>query len=468
MSDATSIANTRSVRLRWFSRGAAAVADQGLFAGANFLMNVCLARWLAPDSYGAFTVAFTIFLYVGIVHSSLIAEPMLVFGPGRYAKRQREYLGTMVAAHVGLTSIAAVLLLIAGGIAYALGVSEMAYALAALAMAQPCILFLWLVREVCYVKTMPQVAAAAGLGYMLMMIGGLYGLATHDMLSSVNALVVMGVASLLAAVWLMRAIAMGRKGMSPTRMRAVLRRHWRYGRWALGTALNRSVPGYLPLLILPLVLDLAASGSLKALLNLALPFIMASAAVTSLLVPTFVRARGSEEFRRSGRIALTLLTAGPLLCWLPLGLMHKPIMHLLYGGNYDHCSHLLWLVGLLPVFSTINSVLGSQLRAIERPDVLFYGSIAASVGAIVVGVPMMIGFGIGGMLCGLLVAYIGQVLTLWWFGRGLFVSDCEGNHVGNDQANEEESMDAPTISRRGRPWSRRTSGVMEGTAAVPR
>ena len=33
---------------RWARKGSLAVLDQGLFSGANFLVNILLARWLEP------------------------------------------------------------------------------------------------------------------------------------------------------------------------------------------------------------------------------------------------------------------------------------------------------------------------------------------------------------------------------------------------------------------------------------
>ena len=38
----------------WVGKGSLAVLDQGLFAGSNFLLNVLLARWLAPSGLRRF------------------------------------------------------------------------------------------------------------------------------------------------------------------------------------------------------------------------------------------------------------------------------------------------------------------------------------------------------------------------------------------------------------------------------
>ena len=51
-------------------RGAWAVTDQGLYALSNALLNILLARWLAPAEYGAFAVAYSALLLIGVFHAS--------------------------------------------------------------------------------------------------------------------------------------------------------------------------------------------------------------------------------------------------------------------------------------------------------------------------------------------------------------------------------------------------------------
>ena len=43
---------------RWLARGFWALMDQGLFAGANFVIHIFLARYLDATSYGTFALAF--------------------------------------------------------------------------------------------------------------------------------------------------------------------------------------------------------------------------------------------------------------------------------------------------------------------------------------------------------------------------------------------------------------------------
>lgn len=75
------------------------MTDQALFAGANFLVSILLARWLKPAAYGAFSLAYAIFLLLGTVHTGLWTEPMLVYGSGRYRENFPAYQQILLRHH---------------------------------------------------------------------------------------------------------------------------------------------------------------------------------------------------------------------------------------------------------------------------------------------------------------------------------------------------------------------------------
>ena len=105
----------RRVR-RWLTRGSWAIFDKGLFAGANFVLNVLLARLISPADYGVFSVSYALLLLAGTVHTAFLTEPMLVFGPGRYRDWFRPYLSSLVNWHWRLTGLFAAVFLLAGAV----------------------------------------------------------------------------------------------------------------------------------------------------------------------------------------------------------------------------------------------------------------------------------------------------------------------------------------------------------------
>ncbi len=94
---------------RWFPQvfsaattGGLAILGQGTFAGAHFLMNVLLARWLPPEQYGAFALAYSGFLLFLMLYGACIYEPLIVFGSGRYAGRFQEYFWLLARGNVAV------------------------------------------------------------------------------------------------------------------------------------------------------------------------------------------------------------------------------------------------------------------------------------------------------------------------------------------------------------------------------
>ena len=77
---------------RWVTKGGLAILDQGLISGSNFLIGILLARWLVPAQYGAFSLAFSVFLLLSYVYQSLLSEPQAVFSGSAYRQCLRGYL----------------------------------------------------------------------------------------------------------------------------------------------------------------------------------------------------------------------------------------------------------------------------------------------------------------------------------------------------------------------------------------
>src|SRR5881396_1312348 len=129
--------------LKWITRGTWAIADQGFFALANAILNVLLARWLSPAEYGAFAVAYSLLLFVGAFHTALLTEPLLVFGPAKYAKQPRTYLRVLLRAHWTLMAAGSGLMMMGGSVLRISGTATLAQALFGLALAAPFSLLMW-------------------------------------------------------------------------------------------------------------------------------------------------------------------------------------------------------------------------------------------------------------------------------------------------------------------------------------
>jgi O-antigen/teichoic acid export membrane protein len=403
----------------WTSKGSLAIADQGLFAGSNFLLNVLLARWLAPADYGAFALAYSVFWLLGVFHTAILTEPMLVFGPGKYRERFPEYLGILLRGHFALMLPGAALLAATAFLLGWLYSPAVERAFLALAIAGPLILLLWLLRRAFYVRLNPGWSAVGGGVYLLILLASILALRSAGRLSPATGFLAMAAASLITCLVLF-ALLRPKLATESSAIRTVAADHWRYGKWAAATAGPSWFSSNVYFLVLPAWFGLAEAGALKALLNLAMPALHTITALGGLLLPILVRDRdhgGFPVMARTMKLSLAVFLSSSA-CYLALlwGLRSQ-IFYLLYAGKYAaHASFSLVLAGLLPLGLSIPAVLGGGLRALERPDWVFWSCAVSSVVALALGVPLAARIGVSGALAGMVVSFsaMGMFMLFFW------------------------------------------------------
>jgi O-antigen/teichoic acid export membrane protein len=409
----------RQTRLAtWGGRGFWAVTDQGLFALSNFALNILLARWLVPEEYGAFAVAYTIFLLLGTVHTGILTEPMQVFGPGKHKEQFGHYLYVLVKGHMAFGLLGSFLFGLAALLLWHYANSPLAPVIGGLAFALPFILFQWLLRRACYVLMIPALAARAGLFYVALMLAGLFGLYHFDRIDSAAALIVMGIASLLSGLWLLKKLRVHQAPDNPVGLqRVAIQDHWRYGRWAMITGMLSWVPGNVVFLLLPVWHGLEATAVLRALTNLIMPALQINAALGMLLLPALVRAKrlGGNRMMQIVRNATLLFTIGAFLYWLLIGLFAEPAVVFLYGSNYTEHASMLWVLGVLPIITAWGITAGALLRAIERPGWVLRAYAIATVLTLTVGVALIWALGLTGALILLLLTSMVSGGLLWFY-----------------------------------------------------
>src|SRR4029077_16770413 len=113
-----------------------------------------------------------------------------------------------------------------------------------------------------------------GLMYLVLIVAGLSALYQQRLLSIWSALGLLVVASLITNLWLFNRLHIALPSLTSQGLfREMLRDHWGYGRWAVGTMLLMSAAtgGEAYFLLLPIWHGLDASAALKALVNLTTP-----------------------------------------------------------------------------------------------------------------------------------------------------------------------------------------------------
>ena len=405
--------------ITWGGRGFWAVTDQALFALSHFALNILLARWLVPEDYGAFAVAFTLFLLIGALHTGILTEPMQVFGPGKHKERFGNYLYVLIKGHAGFGLLGSALFALAAIALWFFTESPLTSALGGLAFALPFILFQWLLRKATYVLLTPILAAKAGMLYMVLMLSGLFGLHHIEIIGSAAALIVMGSASLLSGLWLAWKLHAHRSPEDPEGLqRLAMEDHWRYGRWAMMTGMLGWVPGNIVYLLLPVWHGLEMAAVLRALNNLIMPVLQIKIALFALLLPVLVRLRQSDyprmlQIARNVALASTLAAIG---YWVVIGLFATTVVDFLYAFHYTGYANLIWALGVLPVITIWMGTATVLLRTMERPDLIMRAHLFVAILSIFFGVFIVWVLGlIGGIALLLSVSILKTVLLFLSF-----------------------------------------------------
>jgi len=407
---------------RWAHKGGLALFDQGLISGSNFILSILLARWLTPEFYGAYAVAFGIYVLLQLIYGALVLEPMAVFGGAAYRRCLREYCGSMLWVHLAI-SVAIVLIVgSSAAVAHALGSANgLSGALLGVALASPCLLLLWFARRAFYLEMSPGRAATGSFLYCAFLLGGLFIASRHTLLSPFQVFLMMGAAALVADVLLLARLRVELPAGDPApALRESWQRHWRYGRWALASCIASWLPTYIFYPLLSTFSGMAQSGEFRALMNFFSPLDQTLSALSLLFLPYAARVQAEQGTRGLVTLTRNLMILSVLGCavyWALVVGFRAPIFRMLYAGKYTNVAYLLPVLALGSIFWSAGYGPAIALRAIESPVSIFIAYFATTVISVIVGIPATRAFGLKGAVWASNAAEIASFVVLMFLVR---------------------------------------------------
>jgi O-antigen/teichoic acid export membrane protein len=369
-----------------------------------------------PAEYGAFSLAFSVFLLLSYVYQSLLSEPQGVFSGSTYSQCLRGYLKALLGIQAMVTVFGIVLLGGSAAVVYAMGKGDgLPGALAGVAIASPCILFFWLLRRAYYMNLAPARAAVGAFLYFVLVTGGLFVAYKKALVSPFSAYLLMAIGALGTGFFLLSQVnkALPPDAVAGPTASQAWRKHWEYGRWALAVSVVTWIPYYMYYPLVSAFSGMAQAGQLRALMNLSLPMEQSYTALSILFLPYAARVCREKGISSSGPLVrrITLLfVVGALAYWAVLIPFKGFVFHLLYGGKYMEVAPLIPYVALGTTLWSAAFGPAILLRAIESPDSIFYARIVASVLSLLVGVPATRVFGLWGVVSSIIVANLAAFL----------------------------------------------------------
>jgi len=386
--------------IRWAKKGGFAVADQALISGSNFIVATLLARWVSPADYGAYSLAFSIFLLLSIIYQAVLLEPMMVFGGTAERDSIRGYLRTLYRIHFAGTSVMFIVLALSAAAATRWGASGVSGALVGAAIASPCVLLFWLLRRAFYLDGSVARAATGAVVYCIVLLSGFLLLEWRGLMSSFAAFVCMGAAAIATSAILFRQLQTTlpdggqHRGLAET-----WKAHWRYGRWALLGSVASWFPAYIYYPLLSTFSGITQSGELRALMNFAQPLAQFYAALSPVFLPYCARQKASRGHGGivSAAWKVTVLFVGVALgYWALVVPFRSSIFKLVYANNFSNVSYLMPAVALGSLLWSGAIGVSITLRAMESPKSIFISFCVASAIAAAAGIPATKAFGVSG------------------------------------------------------------------------
>jgi O-antigen/teichoic acid export membrane protein len=410
----------------WTQKLSGAVLDQAMFAGSNFAINVLLGRWMSPNEYGAFVVAYSWFILVQNIYDAVVVEPLAVFGSGKYASHLRRYLALALIGQAVIGLICGLLLAAGAVVTHFFDTGLMVGAMLGAAISTPFMLLRWMVRQPFYILSIPHWSALGGFIFIITTLPILAGLHQLSMLTPLSAMLALAVTSIVGTIFLVVLFLKPDWKGADRRLtaRMLLVDHWEYGRWAIGSRLLGWVPGNIYYILLPLAISLSASATLRAVGILFMPMYIAITAVTGILLPAFVHhyhREGKAGLQRMMNRSSALLVGFTSVYAVTLSLLGKPLLHIIYRGQYDEFVTLTLMFSFagFPVVAAIQTIYDTALRAMNRVSLTFWSKLIWAVATMVIGLPMMLTYGILGTNIGqIFVALIALAVTVYFY-RGL-------------------------------------------------
>lgn len=414
----------------WGVKGGLAILDQGVYSGSNFIFNILLARWLSAENYGAFSLAFAIYLFSTGFYNAMILESITVFGTSKYSSNIHGYLSSQFVIHVIVTGVLGIFVSLAGYVVLYSGLvdSFLSHAIMGAGFFLPLMLLMWLARRAFYILGEPSWAFLLSCVYSICLLGGAFYLHFMKTENAIAWFGVMGLSSLAGLIILFKLDIFNfvSKKNKEWGWRKLLAEQWAFDKWILLAAFFYFAATQIQIFITAAILGLDAAGAFSALQNFMFPMMQILTAISTLALPTIAFDFGQRNYtdmrRKSFTVAGVLFTISVLYVSF-LFFFASPLENLLYAGKYKEYIGLIPIIGTIPLIATLEIGFSLVIRSLRRSIYHAILTFGMGLAGVISGLLLIPSFGIVGAVSSLAAAAIFSLLINLWFYREWYVNE---------------------------------------------
>jgi O-antigen/teichoic acid export membrane protein len=407
------------------------VLDQVLFSTGTLILGVLLARWLDQTSYGEFTLASVLILFLGGLFNALIIEPMSILGPARHGGVPPSYFVTLLLIHLTLSGcligVVGLGLIVAQSVGFVriVGVSANIFLLAS-TVVTPAMMLFWLIRRRAYAMFTVARALRSTVIYVVVLISGVAMLGWAQALTLSRSLWILVIASLIGSLvdtWSsLPTFASGRVLVKARReMWTVLRQHWTYGSWAVLASVVYWGNGNLYYYLTGSLVGLSGVATLRVVAVCLQPVRTIQAGLVNVLLPTLAAARkahdGNRSFRRQVTGAAVLFVALTVTYATLLTVLSAWVLWLLYGGRYDDAAVYVPILAVGAIIDSLGESAAVGLKALEEPRLICFGYAIGTIVTLIIGIPAIRTLGTLGAAYAAVGSSVAFAVSVWLMYR---------------------------------------------------
>jgi O-antigen/teichoic acid export membrane protein len=395
------------------------LGDQIIVSGANFAAGLILARFLGPDGFGQFVLAYNIILFVSGIQIALIISPMMVIGPTLTKERRQEYYTAVLLQQLLCCAVFGVAILATGHIANHFvpqwGLESLLWALIFAMFGFICQDFS---RRYLFVRDSAGAALANDLITHGLKVALLAGLGVTVALNVKNAFWIVAFAS---AAGTLLAIMLSRSRHSLTwpgysALSRVNYQHWNFGKWLLANSIIYWSSSQLIIYMAGAVISAAAVGNISAALN-----VVGAANILFLAMENLVPSRAARMYALRGQDGLTRYLRrvivrggfGTLSLVAVAGYWSEFWLELFYGTAYKGAGWIVIWSGVFYFLGFFQRPLSIGLRVLGNTRAIFFASLVGAIVAILVSYPAIRWAGVAGVMFALCLVQTAVMITMW-------------------------------------------------------
>ena len=380
------------------------LADQILVSASNFLTTLMLAKYLNPEDFGGFVLAWGVLLFLAGIQMALIISPMQVRGP-RLGDEESVLYYDRVSQAALLFGLACVGLIVIPGML--LSFSIPGWTLGALAVPLGVAALFVLAQD--YLRRYFLTVRRTGSAFFNDLCAHgfrLCGLFALGMMSTMNAARALWLVSAASAAALCIGIfqhegVMRLKIAQLKTVESVVLQHWDFGKWLVANNVAYWFGSQSVLYVVAAVLSISAVGALNATLN-----ILGAVNILFLSMETLVPVRAASAYARFGRAgldaylrrALLLGSLVTLILAVTAGVWSEQWLSILYGETYQGYGWIVWWWGGYYLLGMLQRPTTAALRVLGDTKSIYLASSIGALATMVLGYPVIKHYGLGGAM----------------------------------------------------------------------